>query len=134
MSINGTCFCSEVTYQIGGELKDAASCHCSMCRKMFSSQASAYALIEPNNFSWLSGEDEVSTYIIEEGQGILFCSKCGSTIGGTFNDKVSWVTLGCLDGEPNIVLGKHIFVGSKASWETIPKGIPQHEAWPPENA
>lgn len=69
----------------------------------------------------------------KKGQDILFCSKCGSTFGGTFNDKVSWVTLGCLEGEPQVELGMHIFTGSKASWETIPEGLPQYEAWPPEN-
>lgn len=133
MTTNGTCFCGEVTYKFEGELRDAASCHCSMCRKMFSSQASAHALIEPDKFSWLTGENIISTFKIQDGQDILFCSKCGSTFGGTFNNKVSWVTLGCLEGELNIELGMHVFVGSKAAWETIADGIPQHEAWPPEN-
>lgn len=42
------------------------------------------------------------------------------------------VTLGCVDGNPEIELGMHIFVGSKASWETISGGAPQYEEWPPE--
>ncbi|MHC4725520.1 MAG: hypothetical protein ACYS9V_15005 [Planctomycetota bacterium] len=31
----------------------------------------------------------------------------------------------------SITLGMHIFVGSKASWETIPEGVSQHEEGPP---
>ena len=134
MAIKGTCFCGAVTYKIDGELKDAASCHCSMCRKMFSAQASAYAVIEPAEFSWQSGEHQISNYDAGNNFGIVFCSKCGSTLGGTFNGKMSWVTLGCIEGDPPIRLGKHIFVGSKASWETLPDdGVPRFAEWPTEN-
>jgi hypothetical protein len=43
------------------------------------------------------------------------------------------VTLGCVDGNPDVAIQRHIFVGSKASWETIPEGIPQYQEFPPEN-
>ena len=56
MTIEGSCFCGDVRYKVDGRLRDAESCHCSMCRKMFSSQASAFALFEPEEFSWLAGE------------------------------------------------------------------------------
>ncbi len=44
------------------------------------------------------------------------------------------VTLGCIEGDPKIEIGMHIFTGSKASWEIIPEGAPQYKAWPPKNA
>jgi len=134
MTINGSCFCGAVTYRIDGTLKDAMSCHCSMCRKAFSSQASAFARIDSDDFSWLSGEDLLSTYESKTGAGIQFCSKCGSTLCGTNKGVVMGVTLGCVEGDPKVEIGKHIFVGSKASWETIPEGVSQYEEWPPENA
>ena len=134
MTIKGSCFCGDVTYKVDGKLRDAASCHCSMCRKMFASQASAFALLEPEEFSWLAGENKLSQCAAAKDQTILFCSQCGSTLGGTFNDKVCWLTLGCVDGDPQIELGMHIFTASKASWETIPEGIPHYEGWPPETS
>ncbi len=36
------------------------------------------------------------------------------------------MTLGCLNGDPEVELGRHIFVGSKAKWETIPDGVAQY--------
>jgi len=63
MTITGECFCGEVTYQVNGLLRDARSCHCSRCRKAFSSQASVYALVEPQDFSWLSGDRLLTTYV-----------------------------------------------------------------------
>jgi len=133
VEINGSCFCGAVKYEINGTLKDAISCHCSMCRKAFSSQASAFARLNPDEFSWLSGENLLSTYESKTGAGIQFCSKCGSTLCGINDGKVIGVTLGCVEGNPKIEIEKHIFVGSKAAWEIIPEGVPQYEEWPPKN-
>jgi hypothetical protein len=105
-----------------------------MCRKAFSSQASAFARINSGEFLWLSGESLISTYESKDGAGLQFCSKCGSTICGTNKGEVTGVTLGCVEGDPKIEIGKHIFVGSKATWEIIPEGVPQYNEWPPKNA
>ena len=127
MPITGECFCGEVTYQISGSLRDARSCHCSRCRKAFSSQASAYALVDSNEFEWLTGENLLSMYVGNHGFGLQFCKLCGSTLCGVFNGQIHGVTLGCLNGNPEVELGMHIFVGSKAKWETIPEGVTQYE-------
>jgi len=133
MSINGSCFCGEIKYKINGALIDATSCHCSMCRKAFSSQASVFARINPDDFTWLTGENLLSIFESKTGAGIQFCSKCGSTLCGTHKGNVMGVTLGCVEGDPKIEIGKHIFVGSKATWEVIPEGVTQYEEWPPKN-
>ena len=127
MTITGECFCGDVTYKIGGKLRDARSCHCSRCRKAFSAQASAYALVEADEFQWLSGEKLLTSYVGKHGFGLQFCSKCGSTLCGIFDGKIHGVTLGCVNGDPEIEIGKHIYVGSKASWEIMPNGVNQFE-------
>jgi hypothetical protein len=133
--ITGSCFCGAVKYKVEGRLRDARSCHCSMCRKAFSAQASAYAQVAPEQFAWVQGKDLLTSYESKKnGAGLQFCSKCGSTLCGTYEGEVHGVTLGCVDGDPEIEIGMHIFVGSKASWETIPKGVTQYEEWPPKNA
>ena len=133
MTIRGSCFCGAVSYKVEGKLRDARSCHCSMCRKAFSSQASVYAQIEGEEFSWVSGQNMLTSYSSDKDVGLMFCSKCGSTLCGTYQGKVHGVTLGCVDGDPEVEIGMHIFVGSKASWETIPEGIPQYDEWPPSS-
>lgn len=133
MTISGECFCGNIKYQIDGKLRDARSCHCSRCRKAFSSQASAYALVEPEAFKWLSGEDLLTSYFSKHGFGFQFCSQCGSTLCGIFNNMIHGITLGCINGDPEIELGKHIYVGSKAKWEVIPVGIPQYEENAPKS-
>jgi len=134
MSINGSCFCGEVKYKVEGSLRDAKSCHCSMCRKAFSSQASAFARLDTDDFSWVSGEKLLTTYESKTGAGLQFCSKCGSTLCGTYKGDIIGVTLGCVEGDPEVEIGMHIFVGSKAVWETIPNGVLQYEEWPPSES
>lgn len=133
MVITGECFCGSIQYQVDGSLRDARSCHCSRCRKAFSSQASAYALVEPKEFRWLAGEGMLTSYVGEHGFGLQFCRQCGSTLCGVFNGAVHGLTLGCVNGDPEIEIGHHIFVGSKAKWEVMPEGITQYEEAPPEH-
>ena len=123
MTITGECFCGDVSYAVDGELCDARSCHCSRCRKAFSSQASAYALVDSAEFTWTSGESQLTSYVGTHGFGLQFCSKCGSTLCGVFDGVVHGVTLGCVNGDPSIEIGQHIYVGSKAAWEKLPDGV-----------
>lgn len=123
MSITGECFCGAIRYEISGKLKSARSCHCSRCRKLFSSQASAYALVDAGKFKWLAGEDLLTSYISQSGLGIQFCRICGSSLCGVFDGEIHGITLGTLNGDPEIEIGMHIYVGSKASWEVIPDGV-----------
>lgn len=131
--ITGECFCGEVSYKIDGKLYDARSCHCSRCRKAFSAQASAYAIVKATDFHWVSGEHLLTAYVGEHGFGLQFCCKCGSTLSGIYKGVVHGITLGCVNGDPDIKMGKHIYVGSKASWEIIAEGVPQYDTLPPEN-
>ena len=131
MTITGECFCGEVKYQVNGRLRDARSCHCSRCRKAFNAQASAYALVNPDEFNWLSGKALLTSYVGVHGFGLQFCSKCGSTLCGIFNGEVHGVTLGCVNGDPEIEIGQHIYVDSKASWEIMPEGVTQYSEGAP---
>jgi len=127
VTIRGECFCGSIRYSIDGGLRNARSCHCSRCRKAFSSQASTYAEVHSDDFKWDQGEELLSTYESQEGFGLQFCSVCGSTLCGIFDGKVHGVTLGCLLDDPKIEIGMHIFVGSKASWEIISGEVLQFE-------
>lgn len=130
--ISGECFCGAVTYNYAGKLTDARSCHCSRCRKAFNAQASAYALVDSDKFNWVSGQSLLTTYQSQKDFGLQFCGQCGSTLCATYLDKVHGVTLGCVNGQPEVEIERHIFVGSKANWETMPENVKQFDGAPPE--
>lgn len=136
MTITGECFCGEVTYRVEGKLRNARSCHCSRCRKVFSGQASAYAEVNASDFYWLSGEQQLQSYIGKQGYGYQFCQKCGSVLCGVHHEvgqgvRVHGVTLGCVNGDPGVVIDMHIYVDSKAPWEVIPDGVVSFAGAPP---
>lgn len=133
LSISGECFCGAVSYEVSGKLRDARSCHCSRCRKAFSSQASSYALVDPAEHKWLTGEELLTSFTGQHGAGLMFCSRCGSTLCGVLDDAVHGVALGCVNGDPEIEIGRHIFVGSKAAWEVMPEGVVAFEEGPTDN-
>ena len=128
--IKGECFCGSVKYEINSPLKNARSCHCSRCRKAFSSASSAFAEIgDTSKFKWTEGEDKVQQYESEKGWGLGFCKVCGSTLCGLYQGSVIGVTLGTVDGDPGVEIGKHIFVGSKAPWDHIGGSAQKFEEW-----
>jgi len=62
--------------------------------------------------------------------GSFFCKSCGSPLAGDYKGEVGWVTLGSVDGDPDIIVEKHIFMGSKASWETNFEQVAQYIEFP----
>ena len=73
----------------------------------------------------------MSTYEGKHGFGIQFCGVCGSTLAGLWQGQIHGVTLGCLDGDPPVEIGMHIFVDSRASWDIIGGDAPQYPEAPP---
>ena len=64
--------------------------------------------------------------------GECFCGRCGSTLSGIYEGRVHGITLGCVNGDPGVKIGMHIYVGSKAPWEVMPEGVRQFEEGPAE--
>lgn len=128
----GGCFCGQIEYELNGDIWGARSCHCSRCRKAFSAQASSYAVIDPGSLKWRKGEDLLTTYLEDGKVGKKFCKLCGTVLCGVVDGDIHGVTLGSLNDDTGIEIKAHIFISSKASWEVIPKGVPQYDAFPPD--
>jgi hypothetical protein len=100
-----------------------------MCRRQHGAAFSTYAEFNPDDFSWVSGEDLVKVYETIPGGGWCFCSVCGSSLAGTEEGKVTMVTLGTVEGDPGVRPDSHVFVGSKASWHKITDELPRFDEW-----
>lgn len=131
MAITGGCQCGAVRYEITGAFRAAGHCHCSMCRKSHGAAFVSWAHIDPEQFRWTSGADQVARYALSPGHERCFCRTCGSPLVASLAGRVTEVVLGSVDGDPAIRPGEHIFVGSKAPWYEITDALPQFEEWPP---
>jgi len=132
MSITGSCFCGLVAYEISAPLKNARSCHCSRCRKVFGGPSSAYAEVDSGSFEWTKGRSNVKRYKVEGEWCLAFCEKCGSALAGMLGDEIHGVTLGTVDGDPEVDIKMHIYVASKAPWDHIGGDAPQFLEGPDE--
>lgn len=130
MPLTGSCFCGSVTYEVLKPLNNARACHCSRCRKAFSGASSAYAEIQSGSLIWTEGESKLKRYKVQGEWGLAFCSDCGSTMAGLFQKEVHGITLGTVDGDPEIEIGMHIHVASKAPWDHIGGTAPQYSNGP----
>ena len=128
----GGCLCGSVRYQIVGALGSAGHCHCSMCRKAHGAAFSSNTLVPTGNLTVVAGATLISEFESSPSRRKCFCSKCGSQLFIRRLNKPEYtvVTLGTLDGEPQVTPERHVFVASKASWFSVADGLPQYKVYP----
>ena len=134
--VAGSCLCSEVSYEITGNMGVFQYCHCSRCRKFTGSAHAANLFVAPDKFSWISGEDKVGRYDPDDTKyfATCFCKNCGSSLPWlSKSGQVVVIPAGTLDGDPEIRPSHNIFCASRPSWYTSAATLPEHEEMPPRN-
>ena len=78
MTLQGGCHCGAVRYEVSGEAKHIALCHCNDCRKSSGAPMVSWAAFSEDEFTVTKGE--VTTFN-SSGKTIRgFCAKCGTGI------------------------------------------------------
>ena len=133
MNNRGSCLCGKIRYEVNITSDKISNCHCSYCRKHHGAAFGTYLeAVAPENFTWLEGEELLSSYQSSPRIARLFCSVCGSPLVADINDGETMVPIaGTLDGEFEVGKGRHIFWKSKASWFKFNDGFPIYDAYPP---
>lgn len=132
-SIQGSCLCGAVRYEITGEPGLFQYCHCSRCRKASGSAFGAGLFVAPASFRWLTGEDLVGRFELPEAKryATSFCKICGSSLPWlTKNGAVVVVPAGTLDDDPGIRPSQNIFCASDAVWYVDAASLPKHDEVP----
>jgi len=119
--MQGKCLCEQVKFEITGVTPKLYQCHCSLCRKQGGSTSNTAAIVAAENFRWLSGEQNISSYVKPTGFRSDFCSTCGSTVPNPLRKtRFYWVPSGMFEGSEKLEIAAHLYVGSKAHWDTAP--------------
>lgn len=129
----GGCLCGAVRYEINGPIRNIVYCHCSRCRKAQGSAFAANGVVKASDFRMRSGTDSLTGYEATPGQTKYFCKTCGSPIISKTVSRPEQVRvrLGTIDSDIVERPMAHIFVTSRANWETITGDLPQYEAYEP---
>jgi hypothetical protein len=88
-------------------------------------------LIEPGNFKWLCGADNISSYSAKSGFTSDFCKTCGSPVPNKLRQGNGyWIPVGLLEGQLDINIAAHLYVDSKACWDLINSDVTQYTEMP----
>ena len=130
MTIQGSCLCGAVAFEISGTLPAADGCHCTKCRKssghFFVSadvKRTQLTLTRTDGLRWFQSSEKVR-------RG--FCGTCGSSVFFDPPADRDWiaVAMGALEIPTGGRIEKHIFVADKGDYYEISDGVPQ-EMTPP---
>jgi len=127
-----SCLCGEVTIDIQSIVLPYVLCHCTSCKKATGAAYAANISVPLEDFNVTKGANAIQIYESSPGKYRHFCSSCASPLYTTVGDspKFARVRLGSLDSHFSVPPAAHIFVQSKADWETITDDLPQYSSWP----
>jgi hypothetical protein len=131
--ISGNCECGRVSYEIDGAISDFSHCHCSQCRRLHGAAFATFAGVAKTEFRYVSGETDLKIYKSSADHDRVFCTECGSNILVALEAEPDdlYVSMGTVNGNPDLPPGYHIYAGSKAPWPEINDDLPQYDAEPP---
>ena len=132
--IHGSCLCQTVTYRFQGPEYFFQYCHCSRCRKFTGSAHAANILINPEQFEWLSGEDQIGRYELPEAKhfATCFCKQCGSSLPWLAQSgRAIIIPAGTLDDDPGMRPTQNIHWSSRASWREAVESLETHDKLQP---
>lgn len=123
MTLQGSCLCGAVRFEVTEPLHGAGYCHCTRCQKRTGSAASAQGYPEPGSVRFLAGEDHVRAWNPpDNGWAKLFCPTCGSHLFSRPQDGTEprSIRLAAIDGDPGVRPTYRQFLNYAAPWEPVP--------------
>ena len=134
MTIQGSCLCGSVVFEVDEVTGPFEICHCNRCRKLSGSMGMPAIGVDPAGYRMIAGKELIKTYeapilYAPPAYHSFFCSNCGSPTPppeaspGDFFE----IPAGLLDGDPGIRADKHIFTEYLPAWDKITDGLPEYD-------
>lgn len=127
-TVQGSCLCGDVAFEITGTPIRVLHCHCSRCRKARGAAASANLAVAIDGFRFVRGTELLASYKVPEAKYFThtFCRACGSSMPRVDEARgIVVVPMGSLDEDPGVRPQGHIFVDSKAPWHETHDDLPR---------
>jgi hypothetical protein len=129
-TLQGSCHCGAVAFEVDGPFLSVTYCHCTTCKKISGGVGTANGRSRSDSIRVLRGEEHLRTYQPDEGSAKTFCSFCGSNLfgGGWPESEQASVRLSAIDSPFDQRPTAHNFMRSVAHWETVPEdGLERNE-------
>ena len=131
MSIQGGCHCGAVRYELRGEPKHTALCHCRDCRVSAGAPLVAWTAFADEDFTLLTGD---LTTFNSSGMALRsFCPKCGTGIAyrnAEYLPGIVDVQTATLDDPAALPPQAHIQTAERIGWMAEAHSLPEFERFP----
>ncbi len=110
-TIEGTCYCGQVQYQVQLPVKWCAHCHCTQCRHIQGTPVVTWFGVDKSNFIYLLGEKEVNWFDSSDYARRGRCKHCGTPLfflGEKWQDEIH-ITLESTQQNIQILPKAHVF-------------------------
>jgi hypothetical protein len=124
----GGCACGAVRYQVQGVPEICQICHCRYCQRRAGTAFGTVAYFNESAVIFLQGElREYEHHSDATGRWLRmqFCPICGTTVTHTVEIRpgLRAIAVGTFDDPEWAPIERHIWVQSKRSWVSIPRGM-----------
>lgn len=129
---HGSCLCGAVRFEVEGDFERFFLCHCSYCRKDTGSAHAANLFSTRAALTWVAGSDHVRTYNLPGTRHAKsFCATCGSALPRFHAGGASVIVpAGSLESPVTLRPNAHIFVASRADWDSELETVPRVDRFP----
>lgn len=126
-TVQGSCLCGEVKFEVTLPSLWCVHCHCSKCRRAHGAAFVTFVGFADDQFEVTEGAESLRRYLTDTGATRSFCTQCGSTL--TY-ESPRWpgevhAVLANLEGSVDRAPGSHVYVDHKAPWWEINDSLPQ---------
>jgi len=120
VTLNGSCLCGAVRYEVVGDLQRFYHCHCSRCRKSSGTGHATNLMLANARILFSHGEALLKRYKVPDAERFTrqFCSECV-------------VPAGSLDCPVPIQPQARVFWDSRAEWSCGDQELPRFTEYPP---
>jgi hypothetical protein len=116
MSIQGSCACNTVKFEVDSTHLKAYKCHCSLCKKITGSEFSKTTLVNTTKFKWICGEKSILSFSKASGYTQAFCKKCSASVPNVFRGMPYYsIPIGCIESRATISVVAELFVSQKVN-------------------
>lgn len=133
VTLNGSCLCGAVRYEVSGDPQRFYHCHCTRCRKSSGTGHATNLMLTHAKLVFLSGESLLKRYKVPEAERFTrqFCGECGSSVARLVPELDAVVVpAGSLDCAAPIQPQARIFWDSRAEWSCSDEALPRHAEYP----
>lgn len=134
VTLNGSCLCGAVRYEVTGDPQRFYHCHCARCRKSSGTGHATNLMLTQARLVFPAGESLLKRYKVPEAERFArqFCSECGSAVPRVVPEIGAVVVpAGSLDSAAPIQPQARIFWDSRVEWSCDDQPLPRYAEYPP---